>query len=80
MSHAALSPVRVWSSVGRILSGSRVFATAPIGKMYAASKTRFITDSMESTTAPRCSVLPASTRASVAAMTRDRAASLTLLS
>jgi hypothetical protein len=33
MSHAALRPVRVWSSVGRNLVGSSGFAVAPIGKM-----------------------------------------------
>jgi hypothetical protein len=75
-----LSPVRVWSSVGRNLSGSSGFATAPIGKMYAASKTRLTAANVVSTIAPRCNVLPIATRASVAAVTRGRAASETLLS
>jgi hypothetical protein len=48
--------------------------------MYAASKTRLITANVESTTAPKCKVLPIATRASVAAVTRGRAASETLLS
>ena len=78
MSVAALSPVRVWSSVGRPLSGSSGLATAPIGKMNAEGNTCLIRIRVSTVASPKCSVRPAPTRDSVASVTRERKAPVAL--
>ena len=53
-------------------------AVAPIGKMNAAGKHCLIKVIVSTVASPRCSVRPASTRDSVASVTRERNAPVAL--
>ena len=66
---AALTPVREWSSVGRISVGSNGLGTAPIGNMAESVNMSVRACAIALLHVPSRSVLPASTRFIVALVT-----------
>eukprot|EP00966_Prymnesium_polylepis_P089756 2078408-Prymnesium_polylepis.1 len=73
MSVAAFTPVRVWSSVGRIFVGSNGFGVPPMGKMQLDSNMASQAAAKPLSHRPTSKVLPHSTRDMTAAVTISRA-------